>query len=201
MFLKLLKVGSTKDHLQKTAIEIFNECIRNNIKLYSEWIPREMNSFADQLSKIKDTVYWNIDNETFELIESKFGVFTYDRFASDLNARTIKFNSKFYCPNSFGVNAFAYDWKHELNWLCPPINLISKALSHIELCRAKGGFLFVPFWPSAYFWPLLTADGQHFQIFVKKYLLLDPFYSCNDTDSIFNGFTKFNALALMIDFS
>ena len=39
----------------------------------------------------------------------------YGRCASDLNARTIKLNSKFYCPNSFGVNVFAYDWKHELN--------------------------------------------------------------------------------------
>ena len=102
---------------------------------------------------IKRPLTTTIDNETFELIESKFGVFTYDRFASDLNAKTIKFNSKFYCPNSFGVNAFAYDWKHELNWLCPPINLIGKALSHIELCRAKG-VLFVPFWPSAYFWQM-----------------------------------------------
>ena len=56
---KIVKVGSKKDQLQKIAIEIFNECIRNNIKLYFEWIPREMNSFADQLSKIKDTDDWS----------------------------------------------------------------------------------------------------------------------------------------------
>jgi len=80
-----------------------------NIKFLPSWTPRENNTIADQLSKANDTDNWGIDYETFSYIESKFGKFTADRFAEYLNCKVVNFNSKFYCPNSYGVNTFTFN--------------------------------------------------------------------------------------------
>lgn len=53
-----------------------------------------------------------------------FGEFTCDRFADELNHRVEKFNSRFLCPKSSGMNAFTFNWKNEFNWLFPPVSLI-----------------------------------------------------------------------------
>ena len=45
---KIIQAGSTKDHLQKVAI---NECLKNDIGLLPVWIPKEQNVFSDSFSK------------------------------------------------------------------------------------------------------------------------------------------------------
>ena len=52
---RILTVGSAKDHLQKIALDIFYYCVTNDIKLSTEWVPREFNRDADYFSKISDT--------------------------------------------------------------------------------------------------------------------------------------------------
>ena len=37
---RIIEVGSTKPHLQKIALEIFELCLKNDITLHSSWIPR-----------------------------------------------------------------------------------------------------------------------------------------------------------------
>ena len=194
-------MGSTKHLLQNLAIDIYQICLKYNINLESQWLPREENKKADELSKSYDTDDWSIDNETFYYIESRYGRLTFDRFSDDLNKKAVLFNSKFLCPGTAGVNAFAQNWKGEFNWLCPPVKLIGKTLRHASVCKAKA-VLFVPEWRSAYFWPLLTRNGKIFKSFVKHFLYLDPFYinNCN-TNSVFDGFASFKAYALLIDFS
>ena len=56
--------------------------------------------------------------------QKRFGTFTIDRFANNVNRKTERFISKFYCPNTEAVNCFTNDWKDERNYLCPPISLI-----------------------------------------------------------------------------
>ena len=169
-----MKQVAPKSTYKKIAIDIFELCLNFDIQLQSTWIPREENITADSISQYKDTDDWSIDNETFQYIQQKFGVFTIDRIASELNSKVEVFNSKFYCPNTSAVNAFTCDWGNSFNWLFPPINLIGKAIKHIKYCKALG-VLFVPEWKSAYYWPLLTNDGKCFELFVRDFLLLDPF--------------------------
>ena len=38
----------------------------------------------------------------------RWGVATIDRFASEKNLKTMKFNSKYLCPGTLGVDAFAF---------------------------------------------------------------------------------------------
>ena len=77
---RIISVGSRKPVLHELSIDIFNLCMRFDISIQPSWIPREDNVFADYLSKSKDTDDWGIDLESFEYIQSKFGLFTFDRF-------------------------------------------------------------------------------------------------------------------------
>ena len=67
---RIINSGSTKEHLQKLAIDIYGLCVKNSIRLYTHWIPRDQNEIADIISKSIDTDNWSIDNETFNYILS-----------------------------------------------------------------------------------------------------------------------------------
>ena len=51
---RILSAGSAKPYLQNIAIDVFNFCLKLNIKLIPQWIPREQNKLAYYYSKIKD---------------------------------------------------------------------------------------------------------------------------------------------------
>ena len=65
------------------------------------------------------------------------------------------FNSKYWCPGTSGVYAFAFNWHSDNNWLVPPISLVSKVLTHLRHSCAKG-VLIIPKWESSFFWPSLV---------------------------------------------
>lgn len=44
--------GSMDFELHQLALEMFNLCVAYSVKLEVEWIPRNMNSLADELSTI-----------------------------------------------------------------------------------------------------------------------------------------------------
>ena len=196
---RILQVGSSKDHIQELALEIFHIRVRNDIKIIPCWVPREENVTADALSKFNDTDDWGIDLETFQYIQQQLGFLDVDRFADNNNAKLRRFNSRFHCPGSEEVNAFTTNWWDDYNWWCPPTFLIADTINHARICHAKG-VLLVPEWPSAYFWPIISPDGKHFADFVTRFLVLDPYYCSTCNESIFNGHTTFRTLALQLQF-
>ena len=172
---RILTIGSSKPHLQQLAMEIFSYCLRNDIKIMPEWIPREQNYDADYYSKIRDTDGWGIDNVCFNYINSRFGPFSVDRFADDRNKKLSVFNSRYYCPGTSHVNAFTADWGNDNNWLCHPVSIIGSTIKHVRLCKGIGTLL-VPIWESSYFWPLIYPNGLHFADFIKDVLIVNPYY-------------------------
>ena len=106
----------------------------------------------------------------------RWGVATIDKFASEKNQKTMRFNSKHLCPGTLGVDAFAFDWTGEFNWLVPPVYLIGKTIKHF--CSSKAGckaILVCPYWTSATFWPLIVTKFNSLQKFVKDYFIIkDP---------------------------
>ena len=197
---RIIEIGSPKHNLQNLAIEIFEICLKHDIKLLPTWIPREENQFADYYSKIVDTDDWSIDNLTFRRICAEFGKPTVDRFADDKNKKCSQFNSKYHCPGSSAVNAFTEDWSTvSLNWLSPPIKNIIDCIKHLRLCKARG-ILIVPQWPSSHFWPSLH-NGIGFEYFIKRVIITKPYYTSTCETSMFKGFMSFNTIAMLIDFS
>ena len=107
-----------------------------------------------------------------------------DCFASYKNRKVPRFYSKYFNPHSLGVDSLAYSWVGETCWLVPPVSLVKKVILHVCLCRCRG-FLVVPYWPSAHYWPLLVERGGVFKSFVA-----DCLYVENGKDVFLHGGNK-----------
>ncbi len=107
----ILTSGSNKPRLNDYAVLYSQICLANNITVTPVWIPRTLNNIADFLSKTVDYDDFSITDDFFQEVCKDFGMLpTFDRFATDKNNKTVKFNSPYYCPFSSGVDAFNYDW-------------------------------------------------------------------------------------------
>ena len=93
------------------------------------------------------------------ILEQRWGKISVDRFASDINLKSKKFNSRYLCLETEGINAFQLDWSKEANLLVPPTYLVPRAMKHFikSLTKSKA-ILICPYWPSTPFWPLLASE-------------------------------------------
>ncbi|XP_072019664.1 uncharacterized protein [Amphiura filiformis] len=62
---KIAKQGSMKPDLHNIALDICGTCVRHNISLEVEWIPRAENDRADFISRIVDSDDWAIADSVF----------------------------------------------------------------------------------------------------------------------------------------
>ena len=85
----ILSVGSSKPHLQKEAVAIYNLCHEAGIRFSAEWIPRHFNFKADYWSKVVDNDDWMLNPVHFRQLDILWGPHTVDRFAS---------HNSFSCP-------------------------------------------------------------------------------------------------------
>ena len=145
-----------------------------------------------------------ISDLVFEFFSKKWGPFSCDRFADNTNAKLKNFNSKYWCPNTCGVDAFAFNWSLDNNWLVPPVYLVPRVLSQLALFSAKG-VLVVPKWESSFFWPLLvdnkTGSFRKFVLEAVEYSSPSNFFKPgSDQNSIFacNPFPS-NVLVAKLD--
>ena len=86
-----------------------------------------------------DNDNWVTTSNLIEIIERRWGNITIDRFASDKNHKSKRFNSRYLCPETEGVNAFSLDWCNEFNLLAFNIIYpeISKKYCQV-LAKARG---------------------------------------------------------------
>ena len=82
---RVIQVGSRKEHLQDGAMSIYEVCMRYGIKLEVDWIPRSLNDKADYLSRIIDYDDWKICSEVFHYLYSMWGPHAVHNFASPSN--------------------------------------------------------------------------------------------------------------------
>ncbi len=152
----IARKGSMKPDLNLVADRLVTACAEHKIDFHLRWIRRNKNEIADTLSRFIDLDDWGIKTVLKESLEREWGCCTMDRFATDKNAKLIRFNSRFACSGSEAIDSFSQDWSGEVNWLVPPPHLIPQALLHLEKCRARA-ILVAPFWPSSRFWPFLFS--------------------------------------------
>ncbi len=185
--------GSMKTQLHRIALSIFRFCITHKVSLRMQWIPRGENDRADQLSHLQDWDDWQVSQTAFQAIQHELDcVITFDRFADHVNTKCAKFNSKVWVPGTAGVNAFAFDWSGEVNWLVPPINCICKAIDHVRFCSCDA-VLVAPAWRSAVFWPkLFPLGGRSPQSLVRAFVFpgKDVFCAGTQKSSIFSSCFK-----------
>jgi hypothetical protein len=137
-------------------IELFTLCAAHDIRLHTFWVPRELNTHADRLSKIRDDDDLMFDPHEFQIMHNDpvWGPYDHDRCASTFNAQLPTFTSYWHCPGSAGVDCFSQDWAGVNNWCNPVFAFIPRILQHMSYCRARGTVL-VPNWPDRPWYPLL----------------------------------------------
>ncbi len=99
--------------INKLAGDLFWFGLVNGITLSVEWVPREENAFADELSKLLISDDWKLAPMFFNLLEVRWGPHSVDLFASSDNAQCEKFYSLHWCRGTAGVNAFSFSWSGE----------------------------------------------------------------------------------------
>ena len=161
------------DHLHAEVKDLFWSCIEARITLLVEWIPREENKLADQLSKFIDSDDWKVHPRYFHQLSRDWGPFTGDLFASATNHQLPRYYSQHYTPDTAGINAFTQQWGVN-SWCNPPFKLIGKVWQHARSCQASMAFIF-PVWPSASWWHhLLADDPRFFSPFIREARLMPP---------------------------
>ena len=146
MAVRITEVGSMQFEYHQLAIGIFSTCLRANIHLDLQWLPRTANEQADYLSRIKDFDDWEVAPSIFQQIDALFGPHTLDAFANYKNAKVTRFFSRFWNPGTAGVDAFYQDWANNDAWVAPPIPLVPRLLLFMfqNTCQ---GTLVVLHWP------------------------------------------------------
>lgn len=120
--------GSRKSDIHAIATDLNAICEKEGIILSPEWIPREGNEKADYLSRCQDSDDWEINSQIFQYLDSIWGPYTIDRFASHLSKKCKRFNSRWWVRGTEAVDAFLQSWKYDSNWLVPPPRLICRCL-------------------------------------------------------------------------
>ena len=197
---KIIQVGSMRSELHTIAVEIFQFCANNDIELELQWIPRTKIERADYISRIIDIDDWQISADCFKSLEECWGVHSVDCFANYYNRKVCKFFSRFWNPGCSGVDFFVQNLVGENCLVVPPVSLIARAINYLHVCRAIATII-VPFWPSSYFWPIIS---RKFSRFVVDYKCFDStaLEHGHNTNSFLGSdrFTRF-ILAVCMKFS
>ncbi len=107
----VIRKGSMKTELNPLAESIARICKQNKIELAVKWIRRTENQTADRLSRFVDLDDWGIKPEFCRSIQKEWIQCDIDRFASALNTKFPRFNSKFLEEGCEKVDAFTENWR------------------------------------------------------------------------------------------
>ena len=176
---QIIKCGSNKTHIHSLALNIFNVTFDHNIHLEVFWVRREYTKEANKISKNIDFDNWYTTQRLINILQQRWGKISIDRFASDINRKSKRFNSRYLCPETEGINAFSFDWSNEVNLLVPPTYLIPRAIKHFlkSLTKSKA-ILICQYWPLAPFWSLLASGHDTYFPFVKDVYLIENPAAC-----------------------
>lgn len=144
------KGGPSKD-LTQIAIAIWHLCHQKDIHIQASHIRGLDNTQADQLSRITDNYNWQLHPQLFHLIDRTFGPHSIDRFASVVNTQLPRFNSRFWEPETEGIDALSQqNWGEEMNFVNAPFRLLPEVISVIRSQKAEATVI-APWWPGQ-FW-------------------------------------------------
>ena len=91
----IMSVGSRIMELHQEAVLIYKLCKKFNIRLSVEWVCRDSNKIADELSHLNDSDDYRLDPGCFRHIDAAWGPHTVDGFASMKTTQFTRFCSKY----------------------------------------------------------------------------------------------------------
>jgi len=129
----IVESGSMKEHLPQLVVDVFYTA-RENIEIDVQWIPRLLNERADYLSKIVDYDDWIVKDCYLRAVTSLWGPCSVDCFACSISRKVRRFYSKYFNPDSLGVDSLTFNWVGETCWLVPPVSLVKEVMRHVSFC-------------------------------------------------------------------
>ena len=157
------RVGSMRKDLHEIALRVYQLCLEQKIAFEIDWIPRTELQRADFLSRLIDIDDWQITRQCFNTLEDFWGCHTLDCFANYYNTKISRFISWHWNPGCTGVDFFVQNLSGENCLVVPPITIIARAVFYLRQQKAYATVL-VPFWPSSYFWPVITKQLAHYVV-------------------------------------
>jgi hypothetical protein len=150
-------MGSIKfPSLSALARKIWCWCAERNIFIFASYIPSALNIEADaELRVVSEETEWTLAQSYFDIINSRFGNFDIDLFASSTNCKCRCFVSWFPDPLAQAVDAFSLDWKGVYFYAFPPFALILRVRRKIINDRAVG-VVVISWWPAQAWFPLFN---------------------------------------------
>jgi hypothetical protein len=162
------KFGGRKSELNLIAREIWKWCFTHSIHLSAAHIPGVENTTADKLSrKFNDDAEWSLNNKVFEDIQNQFEHVDIDLFASRLNAKVLKYVSRYPDIDAYAIDAFSLKWSNGCYYIFPPFSLLLKILQKLKQDRGTA-IIIAPVWETQNWWPILVG------MTVKPWVQLPP---------------------------
>jgi hypothetical protein len=171
---RIFRRGSGDLSLMRLALQVLELALKLNLDFHPIWVswsdPRLQKT--DALSKQINTNDWSVHPDAFCTLQSWFGKFTVDLFASAENFKVPKFYSYAFSADGSGVDAFTMSWEGEKAYCAPPIALILRTIRKIEVSKMTG-VLLIPLWRGARFWLHAFPDGRHLGGVFKSFRKLE----------------------------
>ena len=203
VFYVITNSRSKSDKLHALYKHIYWYCFRNEIELEAEWIPREKNEFADWYSKLIEPHDVKLNPIIFKSLQRRWGKFSIDLFASHENYQMLPYFSRYWTPNTHGVNAFNFKWPN-YSYANPPFKLIAQVIDYAQEQKLQGLCLLLPFWTSAIWWNKLSRNGTQFSEYIVDYCFLPkwPNLFANNQKTNKNWTApRWDTIVLLLDFS
>lgn len=203
VFYVITSSRSKSDKLHSLYKQVYWYCFSNAIELEAEWIPREENDFADWYSKLIEPHDVKLNPIIFTALRKRWGNFSIDLFASHENYQMIPYFSRFWTPNTHGVNAFSFSWP-SYSYANPPFKLIARVMDYAKEQKLEGLCIILPFWTGAIWWNKLTNNGIQFSHHVVDYCFLPKwtnlFANNQKTNKDWTA-PRWDTIAILLDFS
>jgi hypothetical protein len=167
--LGIVNRGSPRLELNTLTREFFWLCLSHKIPILVEWVPREINAFANDTSKWLIPDDYSISCPCFSMMDHKWGPHTCDAFSTNENNNCSKFYSLYWCRGTSGVNGFGFDSSFDNCWIHAPFRHIGKIWRELKEQGTRATII-VPLWTSATWRQLIAPGAIHLSEFMVDWM-------------------------------
>ena len=149
--------GSTKKACNIITRELWVWCIVRNNWITASHLPGVDNIEADKKSQCLGLeTEWSLLAAEFCRVETRYGPFDIDLFASRINRKVQCYVSRYKDSEAWRTDTFSFSWSQLFAYIFPPFSIILRVLNKIEMDEADC-VVIVPCWKTQVWFPKLVA--------------------------------------------
>lgn len=179
------KVGSRLGDYNTIARQLFDTLHRSNaVVVHAVHLPGIDNQIADALSRAwsetRKSIEWPMCRRFAQELQDLFDMqVNVDRFATEGNAVTARYNSYSYEPAAEALDGMAQFWGNpsDVNWVNPPFHMMADVVIKVLNERAKA-IVIAPAWPGQLWYKWLVKAATASCLVPKEAILFGPGTAC-----------------------